>query len=121
MGKNLEKKRRILIVDDETDATRLLKMLLERKRPYVVRVENDSRHALSTTHQFQPELILLDVIMPHLDGGDVARQIRTDDAVRQTPIVFISAIAPPIPGYPFLTKPAAIEQVIACIEKNLPG
>ena len=120
MNHHAEQKRRILIVDDETEATRLLKLLLERKRPYEVKVENDSRRALSVTQAFKPELILLDVIMPHLDGGDVARQIRAVEALKETPIIFISAIAQPIPGYPFLSKPAPLEKVLASIEENLP-
>lgn len=113
--------RRILIVDDEPEAPRMLKRLLERKCHYEVLVENDSRNALSCALTFRPDLILLDVIMPWLDGGDVARLIRQTDTVQSTPIIFISAIAQPIAGYPFLTKPAPFEQVIACIEENLPG
>ena len=118
MTDEIEKKR-ILIVDDERDATRLLKVLLERKRPYSVEVENDATQALAKTLAFRPDLILLDVIMPDLDGGDVAAQIRRERAVRNTPIVFISAIAQPIAGYPFLSKPAPVEKVIACIEETL--
>ena len=59
------------------------------------------------------------MIMPEMDGGDVAHQIRQDTALKDVPIVFISAVGRPMNGYPFLSKPAAIEEVIACIEKHL--
>ena len=112
---------RILIVDDEPETTRLLRLMLERKRPYDVRVENDSKRALDATRDFRPDLILLDIIMPDLDGGDVAALIRGEPALRELPIIFLSACAQPIAGYPFLSKPAPVEKVIECIEKNLPA
>ncbi|MEA3187175.1 MAG: hypothetical protein QOD99_1005 [Chthoniobacter sp.] len=99
----------------------MLKRLLEMKRPYEVVLEHDSRRALSTTLSFKPDLILLDVIMPELDGGDVAGLIRRTEAVSDVPIVFISAVAQPIEGYPFLSKPASLDQVLACIEDALPS
>ncbi|SRR5581483_5491372 len=114
-------KRRILIVDDEVEAPRLLKRLLELKRPYEIVLEHDSTRALDVALTFRPEVILLDVIMPDLDGGDVAMQIRRADPVRDTPIIFVSAIAQPIAGYPFLNKPTPVEKIIECIEENLPA
>ncbi len=110
--------RRILIVDDESTLTGLLKRLLERKCPYEVTVENDPAQALAVAVDFQPQLVLLDVIMPGLSGGDVATRLRKEKATQHIPIVFISAIAGPVAGYPFLPKPAALEAVIECIEKN---
>lgn len=114
-------RKRILIVDDEPDTTRLLRLMLERKRPYEVRVENDSRRVLDVTRAFHPDLILLDIIMPDLDGGDVAALIRGEPSLREMPIVFLSACAQPIAGFPFLSKPAPVEKVIECIEQNLRG
>lgn len=110
---------RILIVDDEVAAPRLLKRLIEMKTAYVVALEHDSRLALATAVDFKPDLILLDVIMPELDGGEVARLLRGTESVKNVPIVFVSAIAEPIAGYPFLPKPASLESVLACIEENL--
>lgn len=115
----MDQKRRILIVDDEPDTTRLLRVILERKRPYEVRVENDSKKALDVTRAFQPDVILLDIVMPDLDGGDVARLIREEPSLAHVPIIFISACAQPIAGYPFLSKPATVEKVIESIEENL--
>ena len=63
---------RILIVDDEKVTTRLLRMTLEQSGKYEVRAENDSKGVVAAAIEFKPDLILLDVIMPGLDGGDVA-------------------------------------------------
>jgi CheY-like chemotaxis protein len=71
----LEKKR-ILVVDDEPSITRLLKLNLEETNRYVVRTENDAKAALASAEVFQPDLILLDVMMPDLDGGQLASRLQ---------------------------------------------
>lgn len=97
----------------------MLARLLTRKRSYEVRVENHPQDALPVALDFRPDLILLDVIMPEMDGGTVARLIRRAQPVENVPIVFISASAHPIPGYPFLSKPVPVDEVIACIEAQI--
>jgi len=96
-----------------------LRIILERKRPYEVRVENDSKRALDVTRAFRPDVVLLDIIMPDLDGGDVAALIRNEPSLSKMPIIFLSACAQPIAGYPFLSKPSPVEKVIECIEESL--
>lgn len=58
-----------MVVDDEVPFTRLLKMSLEQGGRYVVRVENDPCRALQAANQFLPQLVLMDVMMPGMDGG----------------------------------------------------
>jgi two-component system OmpR family response regulator len=65
-------KKRILVVDDKASDTKLLKCYLEENHDYVVCEENDPKAALSTAEKFQPHLILLDVLMPEMDGGELA-------------------------------------------------
>src|ERR1043166_7887559 len=84
-------KKRILLVDDEKSLTSLLKLNLEETGQYEVRVENWPEDALDATRQFKPDLILLDIIMPRLPGGNVAAQIKADPEVDDTPIVFLTA------------------------------
>ncbi len=98
---------------------RLTKLMLERKRPYEVRVESDPAKALGVAQAFRPDVVLLDMIMPGMDGGDVARQLRDDAELKNVPIIFITAVAKPMAGFPILSKPVAIEEVIACIERHL--
>ncbi|MEA3207274.1 MAG: two-component system, OmpR family, response regulator [Chthoniobacter sp.] len=118
-------KPKILIVDDESGFTRLIKIAL---RKYEIREENDSLRALDVAREFHPDLIVLDVIMPGLDGGDVAAAIRVDPKLRHTPIIFLTATVSPkeagtepklIGGYPFLAKPVSPAALEKCIEENL--
>src|SRR5574341_977452 len=83
--------KRILIVDDETTITRLLKLNLERTGAYVVREENLGSNAHLAAREFKPDLILLDIMMPDIDGGDVAAQLQEDPILKNTPVVFLTA------------------------------
>ena len=66
----LTEKKRILVVDDKASDSQLVKNCLEQTNDYVVREENDPQKALATAEAFQPHLILLDVRMPGMDGGN---------------------------------------------------
>ncbi|GEM_PF-826035 len=83
---------RILLVDDEPLATKAIKLQLERKGRFVVRDENDSSLALKAALEFKPELILLDVDMPGMDGADVARQIKKSKALEGVQVVFLTSL-----------------------------
>src|ERR1035441_6077605 len=84
-------KKRILAVDDQASNTRLVKLCLEGTDDYVVREENDAKAALATAEEFQPHLILLDVMMPGLDGGDLAACFQASPKLKAVPIVFLTA------------------------------
>jgi len=118
--------KRILIVDDEAGFTRLLKLTLEGTRRYIVKEENDGSQALLTARQFRPDLILLDIMMPKMDGGDVARQVSSDPILREVKIIFLTAIvsqkevgAGGIGGYPFMAKPVSLAALTGMIEETL--
>ena len=117
-------KKRILLVDDEPRVTRLLRMHLEKTGAYEVKEVNKGSMALAAARQFKPDLILLDVVMPDMDGGEVASQIAEDPGLKNTPIVFLTATVDKseegvIAGYPFLAKPTTGDQVIDCIQQHL--
>jgi CheY-like chemotaxis protein len=84
--------KRILVVDDEPSVTRNLKLNLESGGGYDVFAENNATHALTAARIFRPDLILLDVMMPGMDGGDVAARLRADPLLRDTPVIFLTAI-----------------------------
>jgi len=120
-------KKRILLVDDEKSFTNLLKLNLEDTGQYDVRVENWAEDALTAAREFKPDLILLDIIMPRLPGGNVAALIKEDAALKSTPIVFLTAAVRKhqveendgiICDHPCLAKPATVEMVIDMIEKH---
>jgi len=109
----VDRKRRILIVDNDRDTTHLVKILLEKTGRFSVLEEND--------------LILLDIVMPETDGGEVAAQIQADPELRRTPVIFLTALVTEtetkaglrIQGHPFLAKPINIPELINGIEENL--
>jgi CheY-like chemotaxis protein len=84
--------KRILVVDDEPGVTRNLKLNLESGGGYDVFAENHATNALTAARIFRPDLILLDVMMPGIDGGDVAARLRSDPLLRDTPIIFLTAL-----------------------------
>lgn len=116
---------RILVVDDEASFTRMIKLNLEAAGDYHVKTVNESRLAYETARDFRPHVILLDVVMPEADGGDVAATIRSHKATRDIPIVFVSAMVSPREsqggvyqsgGEHFLAKPVTIESVVKAVE-----
>ena len=121
-------KKRILVVDDEASITRLLKLNLEQTEDYVVRTENAAQAALAAALEFRPDLILLDVAMPGMDGGEVARRIQAASKLNNIPIIFLTALATKdevknrnglIGGMPFLAKPVNMHEVLGCLERHL--
>ena len=128
-GSAAKAKRRILIVDDDSNSTHLVKILLERSGPYLVLEENDSTKADQTAHNFKPDVILLDIIMPKMDGGELATQIEADRELHDTPIIFLTALVThgeaksglQIQGHPLVAKPISIPELIDAIEKHLPA
>jgi CheY-like chemotaxis protein len=87
---NCEK--RILLVDDDVGVTTMLKERLECQPGYIVRSESDSRRAIATGRKFRPHCVLLDVVMPRADGGDVAAQFRRDPELQHVPIAFLTGM-----------------------------
>jgi CheY-like chemotaxis protein len=122
-------RRRILIVDDDANSTHLVKILLERSGPYLVLEENDPTKADQTAHNFKPDVILLDIIMPKMDGGELATQIEADRELHDTPIIFLTALVTHgeaksglhVQGHPLVAKPISIPELIDAIEKHLPA
>ena len=122
-----QEKRRILIVDDEPDSTHLVKILLEKTGNYVVLEENDADQAHQSARNFRPDAILMDIMMPKTDGGEVAAQIEADPELRSTPIIFLTALVTEpetkaglrIEGHRSLAKPINIPQLIDQIEESL--
>ena len=121
-------KRRLLLIDDEVAFTRIAKLNLEAAGSYEVRVENDGSRALEAAREFAPDLILLDVIMPDVDGGDIGGQIRSDAALAHVPVVYLTAAVSheelqgesgTIGGRVFIAKPASHRTLLNVIERQL--
>jgi CheY-like chemotaxis protein len=128
MSATKETKKRILVVDDNASDTQLLKRYLEGTNHYVVYEENDPKAALLAAEKFQPHLVLLDVLMPELDGGELAASFKADPKWKALPIVFLTCkltkeevamCGGRIGGYPFLAKPIILSEVAECLKQSL--
>ncbi len=121
-------KQRILVVDDEPSITRLLKLNLEQTGDYEVATENVAGEALAAAEAFRPDLMLLDVMMPGLDGGNLASVLQASPKLEGVPIVFLTAAVTReelrqrrglVGGLPFLAKPVNLQEVLACLQHHL--
>jgi two-component system sensor histidine kinase/response regulator len=116
----------ILVVDDTPDNLRLLVGMLTDKG-YKVRPAPNGARALATVQKELPDLILLDIMMPEMDGYEVCRQLKADERTRDVPVIFISALdevfdkitAFSIGGIDYITKPFQLEEVLARVRTHL--
>jgi CheY-like chemotaxis protein len=116
---------KILMVDDEPDITRYVKLGLERTSAYEVRTLNDPESTIEAALQFRPNLIILDVLMPGMDGGMVAAALGQDPELKGIPIIFMTAVVsgtdPKVVGEPsggrsYLPKPIELSALLQRIE-----
>ena len=121
-------RKKILIIDDEENFTKLIKLNLEQTGKYEVKTENRGSLGFAMAQEFKPDLILLDVMMPDVDGGDICYQLQDDKATKDIPIVFLTAVIKGeevkknkgiIGGHSFIAKPVDIDQLIEVIEDNI--
>ncbi len=116
----------ILLVDDNPDNLRLLSDMLT-ENGYKTRKVLNGKLALNAVGAVLPDLILLDIMMPELDGYEVCQQLKSHPQTKEIPILFISALddtldkvkAFRLGGSDYITKPFKIEEVLARIEHQL--
>lgn len=117
---------KILIVDDESSARGALEVLLRREK-FDVHEVHDGESALAECAAFRPDLILLDIVMPGMDGFEVCRRIKNTPETRLTPVVLITGLSETedrINGInagadDFLSKPIDFGQLLARIRSLL--
>jgi len=116
----------ILIVDDTAANLRLLSEILAEKG-YKVRPVPNGELALSAARGFPPDLILLDIMMPGINGYEVCQKLKADERTCDIPVIFISAInevldkvkAFGVGGVDYITKPFQLEEVLVRVETHL--
>jgi CheY-like chemotaxis protein len=123
---NAMSRKKVLVVDDEPIVTKILKNRIEGSGEYEVRTQNKGAWAVASAREFRPDLILLDVLMPDMDGDEVAAQIRADDSLNHTPIVFLTGVVSKeqiaasggvICGNHFVAKPLDEEETKTLLQK----
>jgi signal transduction histidine kinase len=117
---------KILVVDDTPDNLRLLSQLLINKG-YEIRLAPNGELALSSIKYFLPDLILLDILMPGIDGYEVCRQLKRQENTCDIPIIFLSALgetfdkvkAFEMGGSDYISKPFQVEEVLVRIKHQI--
>ena len=124
LGESPARAARVLVVDDEPNISALLSATLQLVE-FDVRVANNGRDALIAAEEFDPDLVVLDVMLPDLDGFDVARRLRA--AGHDVPVLFLTArdaLEDRISGLTagaddYVTKPFSLEEVVLRIRAIL--
>ena len=120
-------KRRVLLVDDERAVTETLSFNLEATGEFAVQAVNDPRQAVRVAREFAPHIIVLDVIMPGMDGGDVQAALRRDPKLKDIPIVMVTALVSnnetadgslESGGVHMLGKPVRLDTLVALLRKH---
>ncbi|HBL57146.1 MAG TPA: hypothetical protein DDZ80_00785, partial [Cyanobacteria bacterium UBA8803] len=123
---NSSLKGNILVVDDTPANLNLLKRILS-EQGYKVRCARNGQLALKAAQFSPPDLILLDILMPEMDGYQICSQLKADERTKDVPIIFISALhetfekvkAFEAGGVDYITKPFQVKEVLARVENHL--
>ncbi len=126
MYSNKKNKLNILVVDDTPDNLRLLSAMLT-AQGYEVRKSLNGKMALNACKIILPDLILLDINMPEMDGYEVCQKLKSDEITSEVPVIFISALddvldkvkAFNVGGLDYITKPFHTAEVISRIENQI--
>ena len=123
------KKTLILVVDDEHTIRSLVKKILSDK--FAVLEASDGEQAVDMARQHKPGLILMDIIMPNMDGYNACSRIKTDQATREIPVVMLTGIgyelnkklAVEVGADGYITKPFTLKTLVETIGKfiTVPG
>jgi two-component system phosphate regulon response regulator PhoB len=120
-------KKRVLVIDDEKQFVRMVKINLELTGEYDVLGLSDPHETVASVHKFKPDIILLDVIMPQLSGLQVCKLINDDPHGSNIPIIILSALKEDLDRFNayklgvahYLIKPVETQDIISAIEVTL--
>ena len=119
--------KRILIIDDEVGFTNLVKLNLEQTGRFVG-IVNESVDALAVAEEFKPQLILLDVMMPGKDGGELLAELEVNEQLKNVPVLFLTASTmnqlaraeqAVVQGRPVIAKPVLPQELIRRLDEVL--
>ncbi len=119
---------RILLIDDEPDFTALLAANLE-ESGYQVHQVNDPRRAVLEARSFRPDLCIIDLVMPGMDGGDVVNALKAEPLLSYTPVLMLTALVEENADNPdelqikgglaFVSKTSDLQVILNAIRKQL--
>ena len=119
-------KKTILVIEDEPDIVELIQYWLEREG-YLVLTASNGESGLSEALRHEPDLILLDIMMPGIDGLEVCRRLRESDSTRNTPLIMLTArseeadvvVGLELGADDYVTKPFSPRQLVARVRAHL--
>ena len=120
-------KRKLLVIDDEPDFCRLVKTNLELTDNFEVSTATDGKRGLALAKKLKPDLILLDIIMPKMDGFEVLKKLKNDMDVMEIPVVMLTALgdvaskvkAAKLYDEEYITKPIQVHDLKNKLEEVL--
>jgi DNA-binding response OmpR family regulator len=121
--------RRVLCIEDHPEMIDLIRLVL-RRQGFVVEGALGGREGLRIMREHPPDLVLLDLMMPEMDGWEVYRQIRADETLKEIPVIAVTAKAQSIDRIlglhiagmdGFVTKPFQLDELISNVERVLSG
>jgi DNA-binding response OmpR family regulator len=123
---NRDRAGRIMVVDDQPANLKLMEEIL-RQEGYNVRSFPRGRLALAVAGEDQPDLILLDITMPEMNGFEVCEQLKSDPTLAPIPVIFLSALSDTSDkvmafrcgGVDYITKPIQVEELQARVKTHL--
>ncbi|MBF0413079.1 MAG: response regulator [Desulfamplus sp.] len=122
----MENLKKIMLVDDDPSVTTLLKTKLDKTGKFIVVFTNKGKSALELAKTEMPHLIVCDIDMPGMDGGDVARSLMDTEETKDIPILFCSSLVMPsdtkngmVGKQHMISKAAKFSDVLAKIESML--
>jgi DNA-binding response OmpR family regulator len=119
--------KKIVYIEDDLEMTYLIKMILERKG-YEIISTNDGMEGFEVIEREKPDLVLLDLMMPNIDGWDIYHQLKSNENTNQIPVIVISAKAQPIDKVlgiqiakvnNYISKPFKPQELLESIESIL--
>ena len=124
---DIVKEARILICDDIAENRKLLASTIQRYTPYEINITSDGNNVVELAENILPDVILLDIMMPGMDGFEVAKQVKGNPATSHIPIIFITALgdteskvkAFEFGGADYISKPFSPKEVVIRINNQL--
>ncbi len=119
-------RKKILVADDEPDVRLLVRRLLG--KDYIVLEANDGKEAIDIARSQKPDLILMDLMMPEMDGYTACHRIKADQTTRVIPVVMLTAVghelnkkfAQEVGADGYITKPFELQDILDVIYRHLP-
>lgn len=127
----MERRPRILIIDDDPDFVEATRIVLESKN-YQVLAANNGKEGLAKVRSETPDLVILDIIMPHQDGFRVCEEIKADPQLSKTPVIILTSLSEKwgevtlsvtqglmLEAEDYIDKPVAPEELLRRVKKRL--